>query len=293
MPAPLVSIIIPTFNQRSFIVRAVESALAQTYPQIEVLVADDHSADDTQAVLQRFLADPRFHFFSSEVNRGRVANYKYALANYATGEWVVNLDGDDYYCDPDFISTAIKVIGDAQSPVVFLQAGQYIQIGDIQIIDNPKIDTTSLELEGKRYFLDFLKWNHFAHLATLFSREHALKLDFYRFDIASADVESFLRLALEGNVVLLKRPVGVWVHHGRNFSQTMSWRRYVQNIRFITGPFWWAWQKNISRKDLVVWFILQLQAYLRVMVGRKLIKPIIVRFFPGVHSQWMKKKEIR
>src|SRR5574340_595951 len=72
---PLVSIMIPTYGQEEVILKAVDSALAQDYPNLEIIVADDASPDCTsQLVATR--KDPRLHYHRNPTNIGRVANYR-------------------------------------------------------------------------------------------------------------------------------------------------------------------------------------------------------------------------
>ena len=73
---PLVSIMVPTYNQPDFLPVAVDSALAQTYPNLEVIIADDHStAEACRDVLAAYADDPRVRVCRNETNLGRVANY--------------------------------------------------------------------------------------------------------------------------------------------------------------------------------------------------------------------------
>jgi len=288
MIRPLVSIVVPTYNQRDFIVRAVESALDQSYEPLEVVVADDCSQDDTEVILKRRFSDnPKFRYFKNDFNKGRVANYRYALHNYARGQWVVNLDGDDYYCDRDFISLSIEMISRSTSPIVFLQAGQYIEMEGRMIVDNPCIKTSSLQMDGKLYFLRYAEWKHFSHLATLFDRELAKSIDFYRLDIASADIESFLRLAMHGHVILLKRPVGVWVHHGSNYSQHLTWRSVFKNFDSVRRPFLYSGGFQIGLFKRWWWFFEQVFRYFLTSFKQKVVKQTLLRVAPSAYRYWL------
>jgi glycosyltransferase involved in cell wall biosynthesis len=93
MTRTLVSVVIPTFNYGRFVGEAVESALAQTYPDLEVIVVDDGSTDDTERSLKRFGSRIRYVY---QNNRGLSAarNTGVRLAN---GDWIALLDADDVW----------------------------------------------------------------------------------------------------------------------------------------------------------------------------------------------------
>jgi len=93
MPRALISVVIPAFNYGHFVGDAVDSALAQTYRDIEVIVVDDGSTDDTQRVLKRFGSRIRYVY---QNNRGLSAarNTGVRLAN---GDWIALLDADDVW----------------------------------------------------------------------------------------------------------------------------------------------------------------------------------------------------
>jgi glycosyltransferase involved in cell wall biosynthesis len=74
--SPLVTIAIPTFNRAAYLVGAIESALAQTYDNIEVLISDNSSTDDTQSVIRSSLrADTRVRSLTQTSNLGMVGNW--------------------------------------------------------------------------------------------------------------------------------------------------------------------------------------------------------------------------
>ncbi len=91
---PLVSVIIPTYNRAHLIRAAVDSVLAQTYRNLEIIVVDDGSTDTTAAVLGA-LTDPRLQYVQ-QPNGGRSQARNHAL-RHATGELISFLDSDDLY----------------------------------------------------------------------------------------------------------------------------------------------------------------------------------------------------
>jgi len=91
------SIVIPAYNAAAFITRAIESALAQTQPPLEVIVVDDVSTDDTVAVVTRLAArHPELRLLTSERNGGPAAARNLGIG-VARGDWIAILDADDAF----------------------------------------------------------------------------------------------------------------------------------------------------------------------------------------------------
>lgn len=93
--APLVSILIPAFNTAPYIGTAIESCLAQTRSDLEVIVVDDGSTDGTGDVARRYLSDPRVTVLESDRNGG-VSRARNRALTRARGEWVATVDADDW-----------------------------------------------------------------------------------------------------------------------------------------------------------------------------------------------------
>lgn len=93
---PLVSVIIPVYNGQAYVGQALESALCQTYPHIEVLAIDDGSTDGSLGVLEHYAArDPRMRVFRQQ-NSG-VASARNRCIQESRGELIANLDADDLW----------------------------------------------------------------------------------------------------------------------------------------------------------------------------------------------------
>jgi glycosyltransferase involved in cell wall biosynthesis len=84
---------IPTFNRVCLLARAVESAMAQSYEDVEIVVSDNCSQDGTRDYLQT-LTDPRIRVLLQLSNGGMVKNWDSCLAQ-ATGEYFLLLSDDD------------------------------------------------------------------------------------------------------------------------------------------------------------------------------------------------------
>lgn len=221
-----VTIMIPTYNQAAFIGEAIESALKQTYPNLEIIVGDDASEDATAEIVAK-INDPRFKYVRNSYNLGRVSNYRQLLYRHASGDYVVNLDGDDYYTDSDFISEAVRLIGSDQN-VAMVVARTTTKTQNGEHISGIPIHQRATGMQILRYLPD----NQYLmmHMATLYARKPAMEIDFYRSTAISSDWESLYRLSLRGNVKYLDRNVGVWRIHGMNATETTSAAKQIENL---------------------------------------------------------------
>src|SRR5437868_11083365 len=104
---PLVSIVIPAYNAAATIRRAVDSALAQTYHPIEVIVIDDCSQDATSEIMSTY-ADERIRFLRLPYNHGAGGALNPGIA-IAKGEYIAFLDADDEWL-PEKLAIQIPVL---------------------------------------------------------------------------------------------------------------------------------------------------------------------------------------
>lgn len=91
----LVSIIMPSYNTEKFISETINSVLAQTYTNWELIIVDDCSTDNTDDVVASF-SDPRIKYLKNEKNSGAAVSRNRALRE-ATGKWIAFLDSDDLW----------------------------------------------------------------------------------------------------------------------------------------------------------------------------------------------------
>src|SRR3712207_6130801 len=114
LSGPLVSVVLPVYNRAGWVARAVESVLAQTHTNFELLVVDDGSTDGTRRVLEGF--GPRISLLE-QAHAGAEAARNLGLA-HARGEFVAFIDSDDVWY-PDRLSRQLPLFGRAEVGLVF------------------------------------------------------------------------------------------------------------------------------------------------------------------------------
>src|SRR5580698_5910388 len=91
---PKVSVVIPRYNRAAEVPKAIKSALAQTVSDLEVIVVDDGSSDDTGKILEKAFGN-RIRYYAQENQGASVARNR--GVEEARGEWIAFLDSDDYW----------------------------------------------------------------------------------------------------------------------------------------------------------------------------------------------------
>jgi glycosyltransferase involved in cell wall biosynthesis len=110
MDQPLVTIIITTYNYAHMVGTAIDSALSQDYPNLEVLLVDNASTDATPELAARYAGDQRFRYIRNAENIGMVPNHNKGLAE-ARGTYVLFLSADDFLM-PHHISRSYATLRD-------------------------------------------------------------------------------------------------------------------------------------------------------------------------------------
>jgi len=117
--SPKVSIGMPVYNGEKFIRGALDSLLAQTFTDFELIVSDNASTDSTELICREYMdRDTRIHYVRQRQNIGSVANFQYVLSE-ASGEYFMWAAADDRR-DSRFLSMAVEVLdSDARIGLVF------------------------------------------------------------------------------------------------------------------------------------------------------------------------------
>ena len=95
MATPLISVLIPTYNVEAFVEQAISSICNQTYTNLEIIIIDDCSTDQTYPIVEELAAkDNRIKLFRNSSNK-KIATTLNTAFSYSTGEFIARMDGDD------------------------------------------------------------------------------------------------------------------------------------------------------------------------------------------------------
>jgi glycosyltransferase involved in cell wall biosynthesis len=185
----LVSIVISTRNGSKYIKKAIESVERQSYKNIEIIIVDDDSIDETFEIISGFKEkDPRIIILRNETNIGSYKSLNKAI-RISKGKYIANIDDDDFWCDQRKIEKQVE----------FLERYEdYGLVGGGMV----KIDIKSNQV-GKYLFPEndkdirksLLLHNLFAHSAVLFRKSIWEKVGGYNALFAyAADMDLWLRI---------------------------------------------------------------------------------------------------
>ena len=198
---PLVSIVIPTYNRSELLRMSVESALAQTYPNVEIIVVDDGSTDDTAALVSQYTDQVTY---LKQDNQG-VAAARNAGFRASAGEYATFLDDDDLIM-PTKIEHQVQVL--ASRPEVGLVHCRYYYADK----DGNLLDKVGLLPEGE--VLEELLCGNFVWMgAPLIRRQCLDRAGYFDQEIPSviADWDLWLRIALAGTpFACVQEPLGAY-----------------------------------------------------------------------------------
>jgi glycosyltransferase involved in cell wall biosynthesis len=110
--APLVSVVIPTYNHAHFLIKSLDSVRRQSYKNWEAIVIDNHSIDGTDEVIKQY-NDERIKLLKIH-NNGSIAKSRNLGINSAMGEWIAFLDSDDLWYEDKLTLSIAEILKNPQ-----------------------------------------------------------------------------------------------------------------------------------------------------------------------------------
>lgn len=228
---PLVTIAIPTFNRAALVEKCVHNALAQTYPNFEVLVSDNASTDSTQEVLGG-IDDPRLCVIRQDTNLGLMPNWNACLAQ-ARGEYIVFLPDDDRI-EPWLLERCMALV--RRSPGMSVM----FALGDTNLAAEGRIEPASRNpnlatgiYDGVDILLEYLDGRVPAQGCTTIMRTQRLR-DVGGFPLGwphVADLMRHLTFLLDGKAGFVNESCGSYVVHGETETHKLDVESRVGDLK--------------------------------------------------------------
>ena len=147
----LVSVIIPNYNHGQFLNQRIDSVLGQTYPNIEVIILDDASYDNSFEIINSYTKHPKVsHVVLNDINSGSVFSQWFKGIALAKGNYVWIAESDDF-CKPDFLLNIMQVF-DTDNELGLVYTGSY----SIDAIGNILWTSSQSETVEKWKGIDFI-----------------------------------------------------------------------------------------------------------------------------------------
>lgn len=255
-PRPKVSIGIPVRNGQRYLGRALDSLLAQTFTDFEIIICDNDSSDQTETICREYKArDPRVRYFRNGTNLGPAGNHNKCF-NISRGQYF-RWHAHDDMCAPTYLEKCVEALDSDPTIVIAYPKTRVIDENDQPLNDytfHPNTDSA----DAATRFTELVLVNHRKHRACeIFGlmRSSTLAMTPLQGAYARGDSVLLVRLALLGRFVELPDRLFLSRAHGTQSMQTLpttikSGRSKLSRL-LGTGPLpppeWW----DASRKGKV------------------------------------------
>lgn len=248
---PLISVLIPTYNHGEFLGQAIESALAQQFHSFEVIVSDNCSTDNTQAVVARYQNDPRLRYSRNDSNLGMVGNMQ-KLLELAQGEYCAVLCADDFYLPGHLKKLASTLIQQPKVDVIYANVYYANETGDL-VEENKHFGLKDYSYVGLR--------NEFASILAyglhIKAQSMLIRTELYQqcmndvspamqSEFTAGDTDMFLKLAAEGACFAYQH-TDISAVHRRHGQQSTGHATYHQGQHLIDNLK--LWEKYITDQN--------------------------------------------
>lgn len=247
---PEVSAIVPTYNRANVLPRALDSILSQTYDDIELIVVDDNSEDDTRTIVESY-SDPRVKYIRHETNKGANSARNTGIKE-SNGDYIAFLDDDDEWLAEKIHTqlTSLKQLDDSYG--MAYSGRQIVENGNV-------IEEYKPNLEGE-LFNDLLKENFIPSETPLIRYECFDNVGLFDERFRSCqDWDMWLRISREYKISCDRKILAV-SHWDSNDRISTNYRRKNQGYGLILKKYF----KHIKRNPQSLLHILTRYIYYRL-----------------------------
>lgn len=241
----LVSIVVASYNHAEYLVQRMDTLIAQTYPDIEIIVIDDCSTDNSLQVLRPYESDPRVRLIAREKNGGWVAVSNQGIS-LSRGEFIIFANCDDA-CEPELIGSLVAAMRSGDKVGIafcrsLLVDGSNNRLGDDLQIQQPSFrarcagDTLITGLEMGKFLLHSCVIPNLS--AALIRRRAFVEVGALSPDYrACSDWDLFFRIAERFDFAYVAQPLNWFRQHATTIRSSMKERAtYEEYFRVLLVP---------------------------------------------------------
>ena len=220
---PLVSVVIPAYNSAAFITETVDSVLQQTYPNLEVLVIDDGSTDNTREVLKPY--EEKIEYYRKD-NGGPASARNFGIRK-ASGVYVAFLDADDLWKE-EKIDRQVKRFDE-------MPGTGLVHTGSVQLKDGKIIERASRHCPNGNVFKELFSQNFIGTSTVLVRKECFQSLGLFDTRegfMAVEDYDMWLRIARKYRIEYIAEGLVYYRVHAEGISRNID-RSYLNEKRVI------------------------------------------------------------
>jgi glycosyltransferase involved in cell wall biosynthesis len=256
MSYPLVSIVMTSYNRANWIGQAIESALAQDYPNFELVVSDNCSTDGSEEVIKHYTHDQRVRYSKNEKNIGMMPNFQKVFFELAKGDYITHLSNDDYLSNPRFISKAVSLF--QKYPTMSVIFGMHNQFNDVtgKVQPNPLPNYYQKEIrKGKDVFMDFADAPYLSMGGAVYNSKFMKEYNMAFSGGATGDIELNLQSMLHGDVGFINENVYMTRVHATNASGIIGGAAEIEKMYLEVYNYIYKKAADVIEKPLLdIWY---------------------------------------
>ncbi len=245
-----VSIVIPTRNRSSYLQRAVDAAFSQEYENLEVIVSNNASNDDSKVVLKKIKKQyPNLIVVNHDDLLPLNKHWDLVIKGYVSGEFIMIIPDDDILVSKNYIKQSIELFD------------KYISIGlvfaNYNVVNSSYKITSKINAQFDEYVSkEFLYKNYnkslygisgigISHLTTVFKKSAYLEVQGFDLECMSPDTHLWLKVLLKYDAGFVKEQVADYLVHDSNLSNTPNLDYKFSDIAIINNVEQYAIQNEL------------------------------------------------
>ncbi|PKL19091.1 MAG: hypothetical protein CVV49_02490 [Spirochaetae bacterium HGW-Spirochaetae-5] len=229
MDQKLVSIAMATYNGAAYLKLQLDSIIAQTYKNIEIIICDDCSSDGTVKILEEYCLNRNIRYYVNEKNLGYIKNFEKVLG-YCSGDFIALADQDDIWLE-NKVEFLVNNIGD--STLIFSDSCLIDEQGEL--LAKSYLKHQNIDIPGSAGQLNRLMFCNYVTGCTVLFKRDILEKAFPFIDTISHDWWIALHASINGGIASVNTPLVLYRQHPGNTigAEKFNIRKIFRIIRKV------------------------------------------------------------